>query len=223
MCPHTLNRYTKTFAKQFKFFSLRFSLVPFLFSFPENGTKTEPPQNPEIDLFLIERGFSSVYKSYLSVLNSFYINSTIKQKVRFFGPVLVPFPENGTKKCLVPMKIAFFCRKLLNMCPHTLNRYTKTFAKQFKFFSLRFSLVPFLFSFPENGTKTEPPQNPEIDLFLIERGFSSVYKSYLSVLNSFYINSTIKQKVRFFGPVLVPFPENGTKKCLVPMKIAFFL
>ena len=55
MCPHTLNRYTKTFAKQFKFFSLSFSLVPFLFSFPENGTKTEPPQNPEI-----ERGFSSV-------------------------------------------------------------------------------------------------------------------------------------------------------------------
>ena len=84
-------------------------------------------------------------------------------------------------------------------------------------------MVPFLFSFPENGTKTEPPHNPEIDLFLIERGFSSVYKSYLSVLNSFYINSTIKQKVRFFGPVLVLFPENGTKKCLVPMKIAFFL
>ena len=113
MCPYTLNRYTKTFAKQFKFFSLSFSLVPFLFSFPENGTKTEPPQNPEIDLFLIERGFSSVYKSYLSVLNSFYINSTTKQKVRFFGPYLVPFPENGTKKCLVRMKIAFFLWKIV--------------------------------------------------------------------------------------------------------------
>ena len=198
-------------------------MVPFLFSFPENGTKTEPPQNPEIVLFLIERGFSSVYKSYLSVLNSFYINSTTKQKIRFFGLFLVPFPENGTKKCLVPMKIAFFCGELLNMCPYTLNRYTKTFAKQFKFFSLCFSLVLFLFSFPENGTKTEPPQNPEIVLFLIERVFYSVYKSYLSVLNSFYINSTTKQKVRFFGPYLVPFLENGTKKCLVPKKIAFFL
>ena len=71
MCPYTLNRYTKTFAKQFKFFSLCFSLVPFLFSFPKNGTKTEPPRNPEIVLFLIERGFSSVYKSYLNVLNNF--------------------------------------------------------------------------------------------------------------------------------------------------------
>ena len=81
---------------------------PFLFSFPENGTKTEQSQNHEIVLFLVEKGFSSVYKTYLSVLNSFYINSTIKQKVRFFGPVLVPFPENGTKKCVVPMKIAFF-------------------------------------------------------------------------------------------------------------------
>ena len=108
MCPYTLNRYTKTFAKQFKFFSLCFSLVPFLFSFPENGTKTEPPQNPEIVLFLIERGFYSVYKSYLYVLNNFYINSTTKQKVRFFVSYLVPFPESRTKKCLVPKKIAFF-------------------------------------------------------------------------------------------------------------------
>ena len=116
-----------------------------------------------------------------------------------------------------------FFGKLLNMCPHTLNRYTKTFAKKFKFFSLSFSLVPFLFSFPENGTKTEPPENPENVLFLIERGFSSVCMSYISVLNSFYINSTTKQKVSFFGPYLVPFPENGTKKCLVRMKIAIFL
>ena len=128
MCPYTLNRYTEIFAKQFKFFSLCFSLVPFLFSFSENGTKTEPPQNPEIVLFLIERGFSSVCKSYLSVLNSFYINSTTKQKVRFFGPYLVPFPENGTKKCLVRMKIAFFCGKLLKMPTYNLNHYTKTFA-----------------------------------------------------------------------------------------------
>ena len=194
-----------------------------MFSFPKNGTKTEQSQNPEIVLFLIERGFPSVYKSYLSVLNSFYITSTIKQKVRFFGPVLVPFPENGTKKCLVPMKIAFFCGKLLNLCPHTLNRYTKTFAKQFKFFSLCFSLVLFLFSFPENRTKTEPPQNPEIVPFLIERGFSSVYISYLSVLNSFYINSTTRQKVRFSVPYLVPFPDNWIKKNVVPMKIAYFL
>ena len=102
MCPYTLNRYTKTFAKQFKFFSLCFSLVLFLFSFPENGTKTEPPQNPEVVLFLIEKGFSSVYKSYLSVLNSFYINSTTRQKVRFSVPYLVPFPENGIKKMWFP-------------------------------------------------------------------------------------------------------------------------
>ena len=65
----------------------------------------------------------------------------------------------------------FFCGKLLNMRPYTLDRYTKMFAKKFKFFSLCFSLVPFLFSFPENGTKTEPPQNPEIDLFWLKEVF----------------------------------------------------
>ena len=134
MCPYTLNRYTKTFAKQFKFFSLCFSLVLFLFSFPENGTKTETPQNPEIVPFLIERGFSSVYKSYISVLNSFYINSTTKQKVNFFGPYLVPFPKNVTKKCLVPMKIATFLWKIVEHVPIYPKSLYENVCKKIQFF-----------------------------------------------------------------------------------------
>ena len=77
--------------------------------------------------------------------------------------------------------------------------------------------------FPKTGPKLNNPRIPKLFFFLVEKGFSSVYKSYLSVLNSFYINSTTIQKVMFFGPYLVPFPENGIKKCVVSMTIAIFL
>ena len=91
---------------------------PFLVTLPENGTKTEPSQYPKKFLFLIEIHFSSVYKSYLSVLNRSYSSSTTEQKVQFFGPVLAPFPKNVTKKCLVFMKIASFSWKVVESVPN---------------------------------------------------------------------------------------------------------
>ena len=135
---------------------------------PENGTKTEPSQYPKKVIFLIEICFSSVYKSYLSVLNRFYSSSTTEQKVHNFGPVLVLFPKNGTKKRLIVMKIASFPWKVVENVPNNLKLPSENGCVVFSCFSIRVGLVPFLVPFPENETKTEPPQNPEIVIFFLK-------------------------------------------------------
>ena len=82
------------------------------------GPKLSPHNIPKRFFFFIEIYVSTVYKSNLYVLNRFYSSSTTEQKVQIFGPVLVPFPKNGTKKCVVFMKIASFSWKLVENVPN---------------------------------------------------------------------------------------------------------
>ena len=182
-------------------------LVPTWSRFLKTGPKLNQHRIPKKIIFLIENSFPSDYKSYLSIRNCLHIKINTEQKVRFFGPVLVPFSQNGTKSepPQNPEKLFFLIE---NSFPSDYKSYlsvrncfhiNSSTEQKIRFFG------PVLVTFCQNGTKTEPSQNPEKLFFLIENSFPSDYKSYLSVRNRFHINPSTEQKFRFFGPVLVPF------------------